>query len=157
MMGKKRSIVLLLVLILCFPVFIFAETILLKSGKSVEGKLLEKADKYIKIDFQGVPLAYFFDDIESIDGVKRVSSLAEEKKPSQENNPSSASTETAGEYFNHGLVYRKQGNLPQAISDFTKAIAINPNYADAYCFRGFSTINNVTTVKPSLILIRSLK
>lgn len=34
---------------------VYAETVLLKSGKSIEGKLLEKTDKYIKIDFQDVP------------------------------------------------------------------------------------------------------
>ncbi|MDD5356047.1 MAG: hypothetical protein PHY56_05895, partial [Candidatus Omnitrophica bacterium] len=48
----------------------YAETIVLKSGRTVEGNLIEKTDKYIKIDFQGVPLTYFFDEIESIDGEK---------------------------------------------------------------------------------------
>jgi len=47
---------------------VYAETIVLKSGKTVEGKLIEKTDKYIKIDFQGVPLAYPFDEIQSING-----------------------------------------------------------------------------------------
>jgi len=69
-MDKKAFIILLLILNLCFPAIIFAETILLKSGKTVEGKLIEKTDGYIKIDFQGVPLTYFYDEIESIDGEK---------------------------------------------------------------------------------------
>jgi tetratricopeptide (TPR) repeat protein len=43
---------------------------------------------------------------------------------------------TAEEDFNLGLVYGKQGNLLQAISEYTKAIAINPNYAEAYNNRG---------------------
>ena len=47
---------------------IFAETIVLKSGSIVEGKLIEKTDKYIKIDFQSVPLTYYLDEVESIDG-----------------------------------------------------------------------------------------
>ncbi len=44
---------------------VFAETIVLKSGKTVEGKLIEKTDEYIKIDFQGVPLTYFKEEIAS--------------------------------------------------------------------------------------------
>ena len=36
-----------------------------------------------------------------------------------------------------GLPMLTQGNLPQAISDYTKAIEINPNYAEAYNTRGF--------------------
>jgi tetratricopeptide (TPR) repeat protein len=67
-MNKRRSIILIAVVFLCFPIKTFAETIILKSGKSVEGKLIEKTDKYIKIDFLGVPLTYFFDEVESIDG-----------------------------------------------------------------------------------------
>ncbi|MDO8662881.1 MAG: hypothetical protein Q7K98_06660 [Candidatus Omnitrophota bacterium] len=67
-MKKRILISLILLVCLCLPAFIFAETIVLKSGKTVEGKLIEKTDKYIKIYFQGVPLTYFLDEIESIDG-----------------------------------------------------------------------------------------
>lgn len=49
---------------------VYAETIVLKSGQTVEGKLIEKTDKYIKIDFQGVPLTYYFDEINTINGQK---------------------------------------------------------------------------------------
>lgn len=56
--------------ILSVAPFCFAETIYLKSGKIVEGKLIEKTDDYIKIDFQGVSLTYFLDEIEAIDGLK---------------------------------------------------------------------------------------
>ena len=62
----QKKILIILALLMCLPVFAFAETIVLKSGKTVEGKLTEKTDKYIKIDFDGVPLTYFMDEIESI-------------------------------------------------------------------------------------------
>jgi len=55
-----------------FPLVCFAETVLLKSGQTVEGKIVEKTDKEIKIDLDGVPLTYFFDEIESIDGQRPV-------------------------------------------------------------------------------------
>ncbi|MCX5697998.1 MAG: tetratricopeptide repeat protein, partial [Candidatus Omnitrophica bacterium] len=49
---------------------------------------------------------------------------------------SSVYAETVEEYFNRGLAHGNQGNFPQAISDFTKAIEINPNDAEAYYNRG---------------------
>ncbi len=69
-MEKKIFIALFFVITLWFATLTFAETIVLKSGKKVEGKIIAKTDEYIKIDFQGVPLTYFFDEIESIDGEK---------------------------------------------------------------------------------------
>ncbi len=35
-------------------------------------------------------------------------------------------------YYNRGMTYSDIENINQAIIDFTKAIEINPNYADAY-------------------------
>ncbi|MCX5668949.1 MAG: hypothetical protein NTX89_02345 [Candidatus Omnitrophica bacterium] len=67
---NKRSIILVLIIYICFSGSSFAETILLKSGRTVEGKLIKKTDEYIKIDFQGMPLTYYLEDIESIDGEK---------------------------------------------------------------------------------------
>jgi protein O-mannosyl-transferase len=37
---------------------------------------------------------------------------------------------------NLGDVYARQGNMPKAVEEFSKAIEINPNYADAYHNRG---------------------
>jgi len=45
---------------------------------------------------------------------------------------SSAYAETAEEYYNRGLTYVCQYNLTQAISDFTKAIEMNPKYSTKY-------------------------
>jgi hypothetical protein len=47
---------------------VFAETIILKSGKTVEGKIIEKTDKYIKMDMEGVAITYFIIEIEKIGG-----------------------------------------------------------------------------------------
>jgi len=95
-MTKKRLIILSLAMSFCFPAFIFAETIVLKSGKTVEGKLIEKTDKYIKIDFMDVPLTYFFDEIESIDG-KQVMNTKEEPYSRKETIPQDIeSTSTSG-------------------------------------------------------------
>ena len=66
----KRILVNLCIICLFFPFISSADTIVLKSGKTVEGKVIEKTDKYIKVDFQGVMLTYYNDEIKSIDGQK---------------------------------------------------------------------------------------
>lgn len=42
-----------------------ADTITLKSGKVIEGKILEKTDEYTKINFKGVDLTFYVDEIEN--------------------------------------------------------------------------------------------
>ncbi len=78
-MNKRISVILFLVISLSFCTFCFAETIILKSGQQIEGKILEKTDKYIKIDFQGVPITYYLDEITSIDEQIPKSPLKTEK------------------------------------------------------------------------------
>ncbi len=45
-----------------------AETIKLKSGKTVEAKIIEKTSTSIKADVNGIPITYYFEEIDSIDG-----------------------------------------------------------------------------------------
>jgi tetratricopeptide (TPR) repeat protein len=42
------------------------------------------------------------------------------------------------EYFNQGQYKSKTGYYQEAINDYTQAIRINPNYADAYLKRGIA-------------------
>lgn len=68
--------------------FAFAETIVLKTGKTIEGKILEQNESSINVDIEGVTLTYYLDEIQSIDG-KEVTpvSVKEEASPaSQETN-----------------------------------------------------------------------
>ncbi len=63
-MGKGRIIIALLILIsLGFSGGTFPETIKLKSGETIEGEIIEKTNEYIKIDFYGIPLTYYLEDI----------------------------------------------------------------------------------------------
>ena len=45
-----------------------AENIVLRSGKKIQGKILEKTTDYIKVDYEPAPLYYYWDSIASIDG-----------------------------------------------------------------------------------------
>ena len=58
------------------------------------------------------------------------------KQPSSQQTITDIPAGTAQEYYNRGNIYGKQGNLTQAISDYTKAIEINPKYTEAYYNRG---------------------
>lgn len=82
MIEKKDlfKIIVATVILFCSLRLSFAETVYLKSGKKVEGKVIERTDKYIKIDFKGVSLTYGFDEIESIDGVPLSSTDGRKKK-----------------------------------------------------------------------------
>jgi hypothetical protein len=63
----KNGIIVLLVLLIVIPVS--AESIALKSGKVIEGKILEQNEQLIKVDAGvGVSMTYYLDDIESIGG-----------------------------------------------------------------------------------------
>ncbi|MBO9999287.1 MAG: tetratricopeptide repeat protein [Cyanobacteria bacterium SID2] len=47
------------------------------------------------------------------------------------------STGSAIDYYLRGANHYQQGNLTQALEDFTQAIALDPTYAEAYVYRGF--------------------
>ena len=63
---EKKKIFLTILFIICISSICFAETIVLKSGQTVEGTIIEETDRYVKIDFQGIPLTYYHEDIEEI-------------------------------------------------------------------------------------------
>jgi len=66
----------------------WTEVLLLKSGKKVEAKIVERTDTCVKVDLEGVPLTYFSDEIESIDGqALRSGAPAETPAPAQKAAP----------------------------------------------------------------------
>ncbi len=71
-MDNKRFAIVLLIgssIIFC-STFAFAETIVFKSGQTVDTKIIEKTDKYIKVEAgnSGTVLSYPIEQIERIDG-----------------------------------------------------------------------------------------
>ena len=46
--------------------------------------------------------------------------------------------ELAQNYFNSGIEKSKKGEVDLAIEDYTKAIELKPDYAEAYYYRGGS-------------------
>ena len=62
--------------------FGFSETVVLKSGQEIEGKIIEQTDKYVKLEFQGIELVYYQDEIASIN--QEITGRAEAMSPQLE-------------------------------------------------------------------------
>jgi hypothetical protein len=65
---KKLILIIIGLFFISAVSFTYAEIITLKSGKTVEGEVIERTDGYVKIDFYGVPVTYLLSEVESIGG-----------------------------------------------------------------------------------------
>ncbi|MBD3245605.1 MAG: hypothetical protein GF333_01160 [Candidatus Omnitrophica bacterium] len=64
----KKVFTLSLSFLFFLPFALCAETLVLKNGNEVRGKIVEQTGEYVKIEISGVPLTYWKSDIESIEG-----------------------------------------------------------------------------------------
>jgi len=69
---------------LCFCNYVFSETLILKSGQSVKGQIIEETDKYIKIDYQGIILTYSKDKIERVEKPEEAEATIQEQSNAKE-------------------------------------------------------------------------
>ncbi|MDD5195945.1 MAG: hypothetical protein PHQ96_09815 [Candidatus Omnitrophica bacterium] len=86
------------ILFLCFAVFmissnIYADTILLKSGRTVEANIIERNADSVKVDIEGIGITYYLSDIESVNGQK----VTEPAQAGTEPEVSSSAGVTSGE------------------------------------------------------------
>ena len=131
-MKKKGLLILLLVLF--FPISIFAEVMILKSGKVIRGPIVERTDKYWKINFNGILLTvprgeFMVLDFEFED---------EESRIAREKRLNSTYPKTEEQYLHDADFHIIEGNYPKVVFNLTKAIEINPNNAVAYDGRAFA-------------------
>lgn len=59
----------------------FAETVYLKNGKKISGKIVEQNEQQLRIDVSGVKITYFTDEIERIEGAAAPTENAPEQVP----------------------------------------------------------------------------
>ena len=62
-MGKVKIYVLCSIVCLFLCNLCFGEIIMFKSGKRIEGKIIEQTDNYVKLDIQGIEVIYLNDEI----------------------------------------------------------------------------------------------
>jgi len=67
--NYKNQWLLFVLAFVLFTGYVEANTIILDSGKTYEGAIVERGDNYIKVDLDvGVPITFYLDEIDSIDG-----------------------------------------------------------------------------------------
>ncbi|MFH1413282.1 MAG: tetratricopeptide repeat protein [Candidatus Omnitrophota bacterium] len=123
---------LIVTLIFCFPVLLFADTITLKSGKVIEGKVLENTDQYIKVDYKGKEVYYKHKYIESIEETGPQIKLSEDEAVLKDPN-----------------YYLKQGLKHGANAEFDQA--------EAFFNRGMEEFSSDHNLKEALKVIEHLK
>lgn len=122
-----KKIILILVL-LALPLMCFAETIVLKSGKTVEGKIIERTDQYVKIEFQGIGLTYFLEDVESIDGIASMDLSKKQDVIANKDTENKSYSSRQEEYLKEDLGYKEwhlkgSEDKPIALSDIPYLIS----------------------------------
>jgi tetratricopeptide (TPR) repeat protein len=114
----------------------FADTIVLKSGKEVQGKVLEKTDDYVKIDYQGAPLYYEKKYIQTIKTDDTEGGVAAKFQGGGSPERKAQTPADIGEtvFMRHGLELASQGKFDASRKVFYKGLASdssNPNFKGA--------------------------
>jgi len=153
-MDIKKSPILsaaLLLIVLSVPGASFAEKVVLKSGDTIEGNVIEKNNRYVKVDYKGAVVTYYPFEIESIAGKpftaganamsgKPLDYLLESKGAAQ--GVAGGNAVTAEDYMARGLAFYNKAGYEQAIKDFNRAIKADPRRVDVYLYRGLAYMNN---------------
>jgi len=106
-MNNSKVLELAVVLSLFLPTGVSAESVILKSGKKIEGKIVEQNDRYIKVESDGSPIYYERKYIESI--------IKDDTPGSDE----------ANSFLKSGLKYGSQGKFQEAGEEFKKGLKVN--------------------------------
>jgi Flp pilus assembly protein TadD len=109
--------------------FVFAETIILKSGRSFEGKIIEKTDSYIKIDSHGEAFTYNMDEVERI----------EEEKPSTSDDVTSETSAEPGDFEKSAEQAFLDGKYEDAVLIMKKMIRLAPRDPALYTGLGIGS------------------
>lgn len=134
-MYKKQCIFLVLVIIFVSLLIVadlslvFAETLILKSGSQVQGKIIEKTDQYIKIEVEGAAFSYTLDEIERVE--EDVPSLTQENVPQ-----ASLESPSIEKYTSEARQYYLNGEYENALSSLKKAIELDPNQTNLFASLG---------------------
>lgn len=111
-----RAVLLILLAIFTLSGESFAEVIILKSGKKIEGKIIERKPGYIKVDFYGTPLTYYKDQIERIEGDSVDNAVDEEYQV----------------FCDKARAFFKQGSYDEALTQLEQAVNYKPDYPQAH-------------------------
>jgi|GEM_PF-3062083 len=112
---------LILVLLLSLPRYVSAETVTLKSGKVIEGRLLEVTNNYIKLEVNGVTVPYYFEELADKNDINRLL-----------NQYGSGYKVSEDEALNKAMESHAQRKIPEEVDLSNQAVAVNPESSRAY-------------------------
>ncbi len=113
--NPRCAILIGLVFIFCTPA-VHSDTVILKSGKTVQGKIGNRTEKAIEIDVGlGFPITYYLDDIQSIDSDSQ-------KNDKAVVHTSSDKVEEADSLERQGLELIEAGEMDKGLEMLRKAI-----------------------------------
>lgn len=99
------------------PTNVRGETIHLKSGKSVEGSITQRTEKYILVDAGlGFPITYYLDEIKQIEGESAVSQSQAQVSAEKE----------ADLLEQKGLDFIEEGRMEEGLVALQKAVELSP-------------------------------
>lgn len=108
---------------LCFLLYspsVYSETIILKSGKTVEGKISSRSEKSIEVDVGlGFPITYYMDDIQSIAPDNQPQSTASTAV-------SASKVDEADRLEQEGLELIDAGDMDKGIGLLRRSIEMDP-------------------------------
>lgn len=135
-MSKK---LILLFFLVGFSCLVKAETVILKTGKVIEGRITERTPEYIKVDIGGIAIKYYLEGVTSIDGEEVIqkpstaTALTSDSATSKERIRSQTWIEHYGLAENH----LENRQYKQAIDEFNKVIEEDPGAYEAHTGIGF--------------------
>lgn len=93
-----RVIFVIITVVILLNIYAYAETIVLKTGKVIKGKVIERAGRYIKVDAYGVVFKFYYDEVKSIipDFFTFTSPQADEQEPAAGEKKQSAKEASSG-------------------------------------------------------------
>ncbi|MHB8157974.1 MAG: tetratricopeptide repeat protein [Desulfocucumaceae bacterium] len=122
-MNKSGVFLLASVILFVSCCLVFADTLILKSGAIVKGKITQDSGEYLIVEVSGIPVTYWKDEIKKI----------EKDDAAGMAGPEMASGEkSAAEYFKVASDAIIKKNYQDAANNAEKAIAADKNYLPAY-------------------------
>jgi tetratricopeptide (TPR) repeat protein len=117
------------VFLLCAFFLAYADELLLNSGEKVEGKVIQRTERFVKVEIEGDVFTYF------IENIKKMRILQPDGSVLTFNTPEEIAGTSVSDYFNRGIQRAEKKDFSGAIADFNKAIELNPKSGDLYYTR----------------------
>lgn len=76
-MNSVKKTISIFVCLLFMATTALADVVLLKSGREISGEILEQTDEFVKVNFKGVDLTFYMDEVDLVNGEEPVLENAE--------------------------------------------------------------------------------